>query len=130
MPAVLVVRSLLLAAIILTLDVLLPRRVGKSDMSPETRVIATVRAIHTAETQYYSQYGRYASTLQELQPLIDGSLTGGYRFALAGNPGGYVVLAVPEVLRAGSRTFYSDQTMVVHEHYGPGPATAQDPELK
>jgi hypothetical protein len=30
----------------------------------------------------------------------------------------------------GSRTFYSDQTMVIHEHYGPEPVTLDDPETK
>ena len=50
---------------------------------------------------------------------------------MTGNQGGYVVAAVPAVFNTdGSRTFYSDQSMVVHEHYGPEPATAQDPESK
>ena len=31
---------------------------------------------------------------------------------------------------SGSRTFFSDQNMTVHEHYGPEPATQQDPESK
>jgi hypothetical protein len=55
----------------------------------------------------------------------------GYVFTVTGNQGGYVVSAVPAVFNTdGSRTFYSDQSMVVHEHYGPEPATAQDPESK
>lgn len=42
---------------------------------------------------------------------------------------GYIIQAVPEVFNTtGSRTFYSDQSMVLHEHYGPNPATPEDPE--
>jgi uncharacterized surface anchored protein len=62
--------------------------------------------------------------------LANGLKTG-YRFTVTGTPGGYVVNAIPENFNStGSRTFYSDQSMVVHEHYGPEPATLQDPELK
>jgi type IV pilus assembly protein PilA len=128
------VKPLLLAAIVLTLTALLPRRLSKSEVSRETRAMAAIRTIHTAETQYYSQYGHYAVTLRELAPLITGDLSSGtgsgYRLALAANPGGYIVSAVPKVFRDGSRTFYSDQTMVVREHYGPEPATPRDPESK
>jgi len=31
---------------------------------------------------------------------------------------------------SGSRSFYSDQSMVVRENYGPEPATAQSKELR
>jgi hypothetical protein len=128
------VKPLLVAAVILTLFGLLPRRLGKSEISQETRAMAAIRTIHTAETQYYSQYGHYAVALRELAPLIAGDLSSGigrgYRLTLAANRGGYMVSAVPEVFHAGSRTFYSDQTMVVHEHYGPEPATPRDPESK
>jgi hypothetical protein len=30
----------------------------------------------------------------------------------------------------GNRTFYSDQTMVIRENYGPEPATASSKEMK
>jgi hypothetical protein len=130
----LAVRALLMAAIILTVIAFLPRSLRKSEISGETRAMAAIRAIHTAETQYFSQCGRYAVTLGELAPGISDSLANGiegtYRFTLAAIPGGYVVWAVPEVFHTGSRTFYSDRTMVVHERYGPQPATPRDPESK
>jgi hypothetical protein len=141
-------RSLLAAAILLTLSALCPRRAGQSDAHlHETRVIAQIRAIHTAETQYYSQFNRYAASLAGLGPPASGNANAsaadligndlangkkqGYVFTITGDQGGYVVQVMPEVYNTvGSRSFYSDQTMAVHEHYGREPATAQDPELK
>jgi len=32
--------------------------------------------------------------------------------------------------KSGSRTFYSDQTMVISQNHGPEPATINSPELK
>ena len=113
----------------------------------EVAALAAIRTIHTAETEYYSQFSRYATSLAELGPPASGSANAsaadmigndlangkkqGYVFTVTGNQGGYVVSAVPAVFNTdGSRTFYSDQSMVVHEHYGPAPATAQDPESK
>lgn len=109
--------------------------------------MAAIRTIHTAQTQYYSQFNKYATSLAELGPPASGSANAssadmigndlangkkqGYVFTVTGSQGGYVVSAVPETFNVGgSRTFYSDQTMVVHEHYGPEPATPQDPESK
>jgi hypothetical protein len=38
---------------------------------------------------------------------------------------------VPKVYNStGRRTFYSDQTLVIRENWGPEPATAQSPEIK
>jgi hypothetical protein len=116
----------LFVAIILTLTALLPRPLRDSSPPPETRAMAAIRTIHTAEAQFFSQYGHYAVTLRELAPLIGDRSAAGvgtdYRLTLAAKPGGYTVSAVPQILHGGSRTLFSDQTMVLHEHYGPGPA--------
>jgi hypothetical protein len=40
------------------------------------------------------------------------------------------VSAIPAFPHSGSRSFYSDQTMVVHEHIGRELAIQQDPESK
>jgi hypothetical protein len=113
----------------------------------ETAAIQAIKTLHTAQVQYYSQYGKYATTLAELGPpasgaanpsaadLIGNDLAGGtksgYKFTLTGNPGGYVINASPEQYgSSGSRTFFSDQNMVVHQNYGPEPATANSPEMK
>jgi hypothetical protein len=103
----------------------------------EAAAIVAVRTIQTAQTQYRSQFNHYARSLQELGAagMIDARLASGsvqgYNFAMTTTSDGYTISATPiEFNRTGSRTFYSDQTMVVHEHYGPEPATARDPESK
>ena len=46
-------------------------------------------------------------------------------------PSGYVINVVPESFgNSGSRTFYSDQTMVIRQNYGQEPATVNSPEMK
>jgi type IV pilus assembly protein PilA len=67
--------------------------------------------------------------------LIDSGLASGeksgYRFTMAGNQSGYTISAVPVSYgNSGSRTFYSDQGMAIHENDGPEPATASSKELK
>jgi type IV pilus assembly protein PilA len=105
-----------------------------------------ILTIQLLEVEYKSQYGRYANSLAELGPpasgsasraaadLIDGTLAGGvkagYKYTLTGGNGGYVITAVPETFgTSGSRTFFSDQTMVVHYNRGPEVATASSPEV-
>jgi hypothetical protein len=99
------------------------------------------------QVQYFSQFGRYAFSLKELGPptsgapgpaaagLIDGELASsarsGYRFSMIGHASGYMIHADPqEYGKSGSRTFYSDQTMVISQNHGPEPATINSPELK
>jgi prepilin-type N-terminal cleavage/methylation domain-containing protein len=138
---------IVIAIILIIITIALPRLTRARMYTQEVAAIAAIRTIHTAQTVYYSQFGRYATSLAELGPPASGSanasaadmigndLANGkkqsYVFTVTGNQGGYIVQAMPEVFNtSGSRTFYSDQTMVVHEHYGPEPATAQDPESK
>jgi type IV pilus assembly protein PilA len=115
--------------------------------SPELGAIKATQTIHQAEVQYKSQFGRYACTLKEIGPPASGPATppgaglignelsggerGGYRFTLNCSAGGYVITAVPVTFgTSGIRTFYSDQTMVVHQNFGAEPATASSPEMK
>jgi type IV pilus assembly protein PilA len=93
------------------------------------------------------KYGRYATSLTGLgltasgaataaaADLINSSLASGeksgYKFTMTGNQGGYAVSAVPIVYGdTGSRSFYSDQDMVIRGKCGPEPATASSKELK
>jgi type IV pilus assembly protein PilA len=138
---------IVIAIILIIITIALPRLSRARMYSQETAAIAAIRAIHTAQVQYYSQYGRYAASLNELGPptsgaaspaaaeLIGNDLSGGekqgYKFTLTGNAGGYVINANPVAFgNSGSRTFYSDQSMVVHQNYGPENATANSPEMK
>jgi len=132
---------------LIIITIALPRLTRARMYTQEVAAMAAIRTIHTAQTLYLSQFNRYATSLAELGPPASGSANAsaadvigndlangvkqGYVFTITGNQGGYIVQAMPQVYNTGgSRTFYSDQTMVVHEHYGPEPATAQDPESK
>ncbi len=113
----------------------------------ETAALGAIRTIHTAETQYTSQFGRYATSLTELGPPASGQagpaaadligadlalgIKGGFKFVVEQTPTGYRVIATPtEYNSTGRRSFYSDQTMVMRENWGPDPATANSPEIK
>jgi len=138
---------IVIAIILIIITMALPRLTRARMYTQEVAALQAIRTIHTAQTQYLSQYNRYATSLAELGPpasgtpnasasdLIDNNLASGkkqqYVFTITSSQGGYVVNAAPLSFGSdGSRTFYSDQTMTVHEHYGPEPATAQDPEGK
>ena len=99
----------------------------------------TLIAIHTAETRHFSQFGKFAGSLPELASAgetLPGDLarTGdaaGYRFTLFLTARGYAIHANPIKFGTdGGRTFFSDETLEIHRHYGPEPATATDPLVK
>ena len=114
----------------------------------ETAALGGIRAIHIAETQYSSQFGRFAKSLAELGPAATGGqsgpasadliqadlasgIKGGFKFVVEETPTGYRISATPEAYnRTGRRSFYSDQTMTMRENWGPDPATASSPEIK
>jgi type IV pilus assembly protein PilA len=138
---------IVIAIILIIITVALPRLTRARMYTQETAALAAIRAIHTAQVSYYSKFSKYATSLAELGPPASGAANAsaadeigndlsngtkqGYKFTVTGTSGGYVVSAVPEFFNtSGSRTFYSDQTMVIHEHSGPEPATPQDPEMK
>ena len=127
--------------------IMVPRLNRTAMYSQESGALAAIRTIHTAQVQYYSQFGKYATSLTELGPpisgapgpaaadLIDAALASGYKngyqFTLTGDKSGYVINANPSVFgQTGSRTFFSDQTMVIRQNYAPEAATANSPELR
>ena len=102
----------------------------------ETAAIAEVRTIQAAQTRHFAQFGRWAGSLKELESvgMIDAELSSGhktgYRYQLTQAERGYTISVTPNAFNeSGSRSFYSDQTMVIHEHRGPAMATAGDPAL-
>ena len=138
---------IVIAIILIIATIALPKLNRAKMYAHETAAIKTMQTIHTAQTQYQSQFGRFAASLTELGPpqsgqagpqsadLIDNNLASGeksgYKFTVTGNSSGYVISAVPVAYNStGSRTFYSDQTMQIRQNYGPDPATAQSPELR
>ncbi len=113
----------------------------------EMAAYLTVKMLHAAEAQYYSTYGRYAVSLQELAKptsgnpsasaagLISGDLAKGekqgYKYNLQGTPTGYTINADPVAFGiSGGRTFFSDQSQEIHQHRGQEPATVKDFAIK
>jgi type IV pilus assembly protein PilA len=114
----------------------------------ETMVVREMHTIGQAQTQYQSQFGKYAAALIELGPPIRGGVDGpqaahlipvnlasgeknGYVFTMTSNAGGFTVAARPKVFGStGRRTFYLDQDGVVHQNWGPELASADSPEFQ
>ena len=142
------IELLIVVAIILILAAIAAPKLNQNRMhAQETAAIRQITTLHTAQTQYYSQFGRYATALTELGPpasgqagaaaadlipedLAKGKKTG-YTFTVVGGPNGYSVTAVPDVFgNTGRRTFFSDQTLVIRENWGAEPATIASKEIK
>jgi len=136
-----------IAIILIIAAIAVPKMNNQVMAAHEMAAIRQIGTIHQAETQFYSQFGRYAASLTELGPpasgapgpaaadlipkvLADGK-NSGYTFAVAANTTGYAVTAVPDAFgSSGRRTFYSDQTLVIRQNWSQEPATATSPEFK
>jgi type IV pilus assembly protein PilA len=112
----------------------------------EMAAIRQINTIHQAEAQYNSQFGQFATTLSQLGPpasgpdgpnaanlipkdLADGKKSG-HVFTLTGTPTGYAINVVPEQFGGtGRRTFYSDQSLSIHNNWTAEPATALSPGI-
>ena len=141
------IELLIVIAIILIIAAIAVPKMNKQIMAAhEMAAIRMITTIHTGETQYYSQFGRYAQNLAEMGPpasgaagpaaadllpknLSDGKASG-FIFTVVGSPTGYSVTAVPEAFgSSGNRTFFSDQTLVIRNNYTAEPATIASPEI-
>jgi type IV pilus assembly protein PilA len=113
----------------------------------EMAVVREIQTVNTAQAQYMSQFGKFASSMAELGPpasgrvgpssadLIPGTLASGekdgYTFTLRATPSGYSLNVNPRVYnRTGRHTFYSDQNMIIHQNLSAEPANASSPELR
>jgi type IV pilus assembly protein PilA len=138
---------IVIAIILIIITIAVPKYQKTQIFVRETAAIAAIQTIHKMEIQYQSQYGRYAISLTELGPpasgapspsaadLIGNDLAGGvnkgYKFAVTGTQGGYVINANPINFGSdGNRTFFSDQSMVIRQNFGQEPATATSTEMK
>jgi type IV pilus assembly protein PilA len=141
------IELLIVMAIILVIAAIAVPQMGKQLMAAhESATITEIQTIHQAEIQYYSQFGQYASALSQLGPpasgaagpsaaeiipknLADGHASG-YVFTVTATPTGYAINANPEQFgSSGSRTFYSDQTLVIRNNYTQEPATVASPAI-
>jgi type IV pilus assembly protein PilA len=142
------IELLIVISIILIIAAIAVPKMNKQLMlAREQAALRQITSIHQAETQYYSQYGRYAATLNELGPPASGAASpsaadllpkvlsdgknSGYLFTVTGTPTGYSISAVPESFgSSGSRTFFSDQTLQIHQNFTAEPASATSADLK
>ena len=68
------IELLIVIAIILILAMIAVPKVNQQLMSArETAAIQEIKTLHQAETQYYSTFSRYATTLAELGPPASGA---------------------------------------------------------
>ena len=113
---------IVIAIILIIAAIAVPKMNNQVMAAHEMAAIRQITTIHQAETQYYSQYGKYAASLVELGPPASGAATpasadlipkvladgknSGYVFTVAASPTGYAVTAVPEAFgSSGRRTF-------------------------
>lgn len=115
-------------------------------MAQELAAVQTLKTIQTAQVQYYSQFNMYARTLSQLGPAPNGPASaanadllpadlvagtkGGYHYVLTSDGKKYSIEARPEVWgTSGKRSFYSDDSMVIHQNRENAPATADSPAV-
>lgn len=138
---------IVISIILIIAAIAIPKMNNQLMAAHEMAAIRQVTTIHQAETQYYSQFGKYADNLAELGPPASGAASpaaadlipkvladgknSGYVFSVAATPTGYAVTAIPETFNStGRRTFFSDQSLVVRNSWSQEVATAQSPEIK
>jgi type IV pilus assembly protein PilA len=142
------IELIIVMAIILILGAIAMGQMGQQLMlAHETAAVQQIKTIHTAEAQYYAQFGRYAASLAALGPsaskamgpeaagLIPENLAGGkksgYLFEVGQTREGYAVTASPEKFgSSGRRSFYSDQTLLIRNAWTAEPATVQSPPIE
>jgi type IV pilus assembly protein PilA len=138
---------IVISIILVILAIAVPKMNTQMQSAREMAVIREIGSIHLAETQYSSQFGKYATSLNQLGPPISGAdgpeaaniipkvlsdgKKNGYTYSVTATPSGYAITAVPDSFgNSGRRTFYSDQTLVIRNNWGQEPATPASPEIK
>ncbi len=138
---------IVIAIILIIVTIAVPRLGRMRSSAQEMSAIRHIQTIHTAQAGYFSQFGKYAESLQQLGPSASGRVgpdgadllpedladgeKGGFKFQVNKGEVGYVVTAEPtEFGNTGNRTFFSDQTMLIRENYGPEMATVESPPIQ
>jgi prepilin-type N-terminal cleavage/methylation domain-containing protein len=138
---------IVIAIILAITTVALPYYHKQVMLSHETAAIGSIRTIQLAETQYATEYGRFAASLAQLGPpasgapgenaaeltpqdLADGK-NNGYSYTITARPTGFAIHAAPDVFNSTGRfTFYSDETLVIRRNGTGELATAASPQVK
>ena len=139
---------IVIAIILIIAAIAIPKLTSARMAAYEMAAIRALHTINTAQIQYFSTYGRYAQSLMELGPmpgnatpspaaadLLSGDLSSGIKsgfvFTMVGTPGGYTVNGDPQTFGVtGSRTFYTDHTNIIRNHFGNEPASENDREIQ
>ena len=139
---------IVIAIIMIIAAIAIPKLTTARMTAYEMAAIRTLQTLNTGQVQYFSTYGRFASTLMEMGPVPGGAgrsasgadlisedlaqgLKSGYVFTMVGTPSGYTINADPQVYDVtGSRSFYTDHTNIIRQHAGNEPASENDPEIK
>jgi type IV pilus assembly protein PilA len=138
---------IVISIILVILAIAVPKMNTQMQGAREMAVIREIGSINQAEVQYYSQFGKFATSLPQLGPPVSGKdgpeaanilpkilaegKKNGHIYLLAATASGYAVTAVPEAFgNSGRRTFYSDQTLVIRNNWSQEPATPASPEIR
>ena len=138
---------IVISIILVILAIAVPKMNTQMQGARELAVIREIGSVHQAQTQYYSQFGKYATNLAQLgapvsgadgpeaanilpKALVEGKKNG-YTYTLTGTPEGYAISAVPDSFgNSVRRTFYSDQTLVIRNNWSQEPATVASEAIK
>src|SRR5258708_8646534 len=119
-----VVEIVVAAMVIVALIVLSYHPGNRKILTLELAARKFIATVHGAQTTYHLRFGKYAASVEELG--LSSGMPNGYRFTLEANPTCYRINADPVVYNTtGRRAFFSDETFILHENYGPEPGTAQ-----
>ena len=138
---------IVIAIILIIAAIAVPKFNQQRMLANEMAVLRELDTFYNAQTQYYSQFGKYATVLTELGPPTSGAFGpngadlipkllaegshNGYKYTMTGTPSTFAIGAIPESFNnTGRRTFFMDQTKSVKQNWSQEPATAQSPELR
>ena len=135
-----------ISIILIILSIAVPKMNTVQMNAHEMAALRQIQTIQNGQTQYQSQFGRFATSLTELGPPASGAAgpaasniipenlskgtNSGYNFVMQGGPSGYIINANPVTYNSsGRRSFFSDESYVIRENWGPEPATVQSKEI-
>lgn len=137
---------IVIAIILIIASIAIPRLTQARKAAYEMGAIRSLHTLNTAQVQYYSTYGRYAQSMQELGPPpgsaaptpaasdlipdnLAAGLASGYVFTMVGTPSGYTINADPQSETTGTRHFYTDHSTVIRQNFEQ-PASEVDQEIQ
>jgi type IV pilus assembly protein PilA len=116
---------IVVAIILIIATIAIPSLLRSRQAANESRAVASLRTINTAQVTYLSGSGGNYGTIADLiaDGLLDsrftaGSQVGGYDFTISGTPNSYTALATASSSNAGRFSYYSEPDGVVRYSAG------------